>query len=259
MKTRLSLLALVVFVIAVVAVQPAFAQQYLENVQKWDMYGGYTHLNIYSKSIDMSQYGYNLSFGRNVKSWLALGFDFSNFNGTGAQGATGTALLQRLPLAAQGQLATNFPTLIPALPLIAVNVPVNASSMTFAAGTQFQVRKTKWVTPFFRPFLGAFHGKATGKAAAITATQLPPGVTSSTLNFVLASIPQATINKALTQDATNMGYGVGAGMDINLSKPIGVRVALDFIRTPLFGDRQNNVRVGFGLIYRFGGPALKNK
>jgi opacity protein-like surface antigen len=250
MKTRLSLLALVILVIAVVAVQPASAQQY---VQKWDAYGGYTYLNTPTNS--MSQYGYNLSFGRNINNWLALGADFSNFRGSGAQGATGTELAAKLPAAA---LAGLPPSLIPALPLIGVSVPVNLNTSTFAAGTQFQIRKTKWVTPFARPFLGLFHAKAQGDPLKITATTLPPGVTAATLTAVLASIPQATLNQALTQDATVMGYGVGGGVDLNLSKPIGVRVALDYIRTPLFGARQNNIRFGFGLIYRFGGE-IKHK
>jgi opacity protein-like surface antigen len=260
MNIRRSLVLFVVLVLGIAfAVQPASAQKYLEDVQKWDFYSGYTHLNLYSKTVNMTQYGYNLSFGRNLKSWLALGFDFSNFNGTSAQVNSGTALAGKLPASA---LAGVPQTLVPAVLATNFSVPFNASSTTFAAGTQFQVRKTKWVTPFFRPFLGAFHGKALGKAAQVTTVQpapLPEAAWQQLKTGLVAAVPQATLNKALTQDATNMGYGVGGGLDINLSKPIGVRVALDYIRTPLFGDRQNNIRVGVGLIYRFGGPALKSK
>lgn len=246
MLKRRSLLAVVVIaILTTVVIQSASAQV---SFQKWDMYGGYTYLNTPTNS--MSQYGYNLSFGRNINKWLALGADFSNFSGSGAQAATGTDLAAKLPPTV---LATLPASLAPALPYIKVNVPVNLNTTTFAAGTQFQLRKTKWVTPFFRPFLGAFHAKAQGKPSQITATQVPTGVTPQMLAAVLQSIPQPTLNKALTQDATVLGYGAGLGIDLNITRPIGIRFATDYIRTPLFGARQNNVRIGFGLIYRFGG------
>lgn len=249
-KHRSLLAVVVILLFTAMVVQSASAQQ---SFQKWDMYGGYTYLNTPTNG--MSQYGYNLSFGRNINKWLALGADFSNFRGSGAQVATGTSLAGSLPPAV---LATLPPTLGPALPYISVNVPVNLSTTTFAAGTQFQVRKYKWVTPFFRPFLGAFHARAQGKASEITPVSLPPGVTPEMLAAVLASIPQATLDKALEKNATVLGYGVGAGVDLNITKPIGIRVATDYIRTPLFGERQNNIRIGFGLIYRFGGE-VKSK
>lgn len=243
-KHRSLLTILVILLFAATVVQSASAQV---TYRKWDMYGGYTYLNTPTNSV--SQFGYNLSFGHNLNKWLALGMDFSNFRGEGAQQATGTDLALRLPPSVGGTLP---PQVLAALPYIGVNVPAHLSTTTFAAGTQFQVRKMKWVTPFFRPFLGAFHNKAQGQAAQITPTKLPPGVTPQMLAAVLASIPTDTLNKALTQDATVLGYGVGAGVDLNITRPIGIRFATDYIRTPLFGARQNNVRIGFGLIYRFG-------
>ncbi len=243
-KTRFLLVFVVILFFAALLVPSASAQV---TYRQWDMYGGYTYLNTPTNSV--SQYGYNLSFGRNLKHWLALGFDFSNFRGTGSQLATGSALASRLPSSVLSQLP---PELAPALPFITVNVPANLSTNTFAAGTQFQIRKNKWITPIFRPFVGAFHAKALGQASQITPVSLPAGVTPQMLAAVLQSIPQQTLNDALTQNATVMGYGVGAGFDLNISKPIGIRFATDYIRTPLFGARQNNIRIGFGLIYRFG-------
>lgn len=209
---RQLLVLFAVALIALIAVQPVHAQV---SFQKWDMYAGYTYLH--TPTMDLSQHGYNLSFGRNINHWLALGMDFSHFNGSGIQTA-------------------------PLTPSLSLNVPYDASTTTFAAGTQFQVRKVKWVTPFFRPFLGAFHTKAKGKPSQI---QLPPGVPSAILGMIPAS--------ELTKSDTILGYGAGGGIDINLSAPIGLRVSTDYIRTSLFDQKQNNVRVSFGLIYRFGG------
>ncbi len=243
-KHRSLLTTVVVLLFAATVVQSASAQV---TYRKWDMYGGYTYLNTPTNSV--SQYGYNLSFGHNLNNWLALGMDFSNFRGEGAQQATGGDLASRLPSSVG---ATLPPQVLAALPGISVNVPAHLSTTTFAAGTQFEVRKIKWVTPFFRPFLGVFHNKAQGQAAQITPVKLPTGVTPQMLAAVLASIPKETLDKALTQDATVLGYGAGAGVDINFTRPIGIRFSTDYIRTPLFGARQNNVRIGFGLIYRFG-------
>jgi len=254
MKIRRILLALLVLVCAVgVVVQPAAAQQY---VQKWDMYGGYTHLNIYSPSVNMSQYGYNLSFGRNINNWLALGADFSNFRGTGAQTTSGIKLAAKIP----PELLAGLPSSYQAAILgTSFNVPLNAETTTFALGTQFQLRKTKWITPIFGPFLGAFHSKGVGKAKLITAKD--PAINTllaPVLAGIVGSVPQPTLDKWMTQDATVLGYGVRGGLDFNLSKPIGLRISTEYIRTPLFGERQNNLRAGFGLIYRFGGE-IKHK
>lgn len=238
------LIAVALTVIVVVAVQPATAQI---TYQKWDMYAGYAYLN--TPTNDLTQHGYNMSFGRNLNKWLALGADFSRFNGSGAQAATGTEMAAKLPTSV---LQTLPPTLLPALPGIKLNVPLEANTTTFAFGTQFQLRKTKWVTPIFRPFLGAFHGRAEGDPAKIAPLVLPTGVTPQQFAAVMGLIPQDVLKKAVTQSDTCLGYGVGMGADFNISKPIGIRFTTDYIRTSLFDKKQNNVRIAFGLIYRFG-------
>jgi len=209
----------VLTIAALITIQPATAQD--QSVQKWDLYGGYSYLNTPTNSL--GQQGFNLSFGRNINRWLALGLDFSHFAGSGTQAMP-------LPAPLTGSL----------------NVPYDASTSTFAAGTQFQVRPNKWITPFFRPFLGAFHSSADAKVNEIV---LPPGVPPALLQAIPAS--------ELKRSDTVLGYGAGGGFDFNISTPIGIRVATDYIRTGLFGEHQNNVRVAFGLIYRFGGAISK--
>ena len=245
MNKVFALLAVVVLV--AVAVQPATAQV---SFQKWDMYGGYSYLN--TPTNNLTQHGFNTSFGRNINKWLALGMDFSHFNGSGPQFASGTELAAKIP----ASLLVGVPPSI--ISGVRLNVPIDASTTTFAAGTQFQVRKNKWVTPFFRPFLGAFHGTAEGNPSKITVAALPPGVPPALFAQLLASIPADVLKKAVTQSDTSLGYGVGGGFDINVSKPVGIRFAADYIRTSLFDKDQNNVRIATGLIYRFGGE-VKSK
>jgi opacity protein-like surface antigen len=245
---RKTLVFVAVIVIVAAAVQPAAAQQI--SFQKWDMYAGYSYLN--TPTNNLTQHGFNTSFGRNLNKWVALGMDFSHFNGSGPQVASGTELAARLP----ANLLVGIPPSI--ISGVRLNVPINASTTTFAAGTQFQVRKNKWVTPFFRPFLGAFHGSANGKPSQITAAVLPAGVPPALFAGLLASIPPDVLKKAVTQSDTSLGYGVGGGFDINVSKPVGIRFAADYIRTSLFDKKQNNIRIATGLIYRFGGE-VKSK
>jgi opacity protein-like surface antigen len=240
--------ALVALAILVLFVSAAVAQQ-TPSFQKWDMYAGYSYLNTPTNS--MSQHGFNLSFGRNVNRWVALGMDFSKHNGSGPQFATGSELATRLPASVLTALG---PGVAQVLPGVRVKLPVDASSATFAAGTQFQVRYNKWFTPFFRPFLGAFHGTANGDPKQIVPVKLPTGVTAQQFAGIM-SIPavQSALPNAVRQSDTCLGYGFGAGVDFNITKPIGIRWASDYIRTSLFDKDQNNFRMAFGLIYRFGG------
>jgi len=236
---RHSVLPLVVFgLFTTMLVQQATAQQY---VQKWDVYSGYAYLNTPTTSL--SQNGFNITVGRNLRNWIALGADFSYFNGAGAQ-AQGLA-----PLAASLPLSV-LQTLPPALAGATLQVPYNATTMTFAIGPQFQFRKKKWVTPFFHPFLGAFHSKVEGKVSEI---QPPAGVSAAQFAQVLALIPPAQLNAVLNQSDTVVGYGVGVGVDLNLTRPVAFRFTTDYIRTGLFASHQNNVRIATGIIYRFGG------
>lgn len=244
---------LIALAILMLVVSAATAQQ-APSFQKWDMYAGYSYLNTPTNSL--SQHGFNLSFGRNINRWVALGMDFSKHNGSGPQFATGSELATRLPASVLAGLPAGAAQLLPG---VRVKIPVDASSATFAAGTQFQVRYNKWFTPFFRPFLGAFHGTANGDAKQIVPVKLPTGVTPQQFAGIVSLIPQSTLQSAVRQSDTCLGYGFGAGVDFNITKPIGIRWATDYIRTSLFDKDQNNFRMAFGLIYRFGGEVEQKK
>jgi opacity protein-like surface antigen len=236
---------LVVFLAVALAVPSATAQL---TVQKWTFFTGYTHLQ--TPTTGLGQDGYNLSFGRNVNRWLGLGFDFSHLAGSGVQ----TQAVSNLVSPAQAQLlasALGLPAL-PALP--ALQVPYNASTLTFAVGPKFNLRKIERVTPFFNPFLGAFRNNSEGKLGEVPA---PSAALAPLWPTILGAAQKVVPASSLTQNALVMGYGVGGGVDLNITTPIGIRFTTEYIRTALYGGRQNNIRLSCGLLYRFGGAIGK--
>ena len=72
---------------------------------------------------------------------------------------------------------------------------------------------------------------------------------------------QRAIFRRLLDSATEppvlMFYGVGGGVDLNMSKHVGVRFAADFVHYKLFSDLlatgQNGVRLSVAPIFRLGG------
>jgi len=117
-------------------------------------------------------------------------------------------------------------------------IPFSATTYTFAAGPQFNLRNFKWVTLFARPGLGALHESASLQIPATLAplASLVPGLSPNLTNTVVF-------------------YGGGGGFDYNLSKHVAIRVSADFIRTHLFSDLLepcNGVRVSVGPVWRWG-------
>ena len=220
---RLVLLSIGLAVLATLATSlPALAQQ--EYVNRWDLYTAYSHLT--SPSVNLEQNGFNTSFGANLTRWLAVGGDFSVFKGDGSIALSNTTIA---------------PILAPFLGGLNPVVPFSATTYTFAAGPQFNLRKYKWVTLFARPGLGALHESASLQIPA----QLAP---------FAALVP--TLSPNLTN--TVVFYGAGGGFDYNMTKHVAIRVTADFIHTHLFSDLlepRNGVRVSVGPVWRWG--ALK--
>jgi opacity protein-like surface antigen len=97
---------------------------------------------------------------------------------------------------------------------------------TYLFGPQFSYRGNKRVTPFARVLLGA----SNLNAKAIEAGQ-----------------------SAEFSD-THFSYGVGGGVDIQVSKLISIRaVQADYIHTRFFGEGQHNGRLSFGVVFSLGG------
>jgi hypothetical protein len=215
-----------------------FAQQ--TYVNRFDAYAGYGYFS--TPSLSLNQNGFNGEFGWNVKSWVALGFDFSVFTGDNVitPNMLTPALQQTLGAEIAGLQAEGI---LP--PGYQLRMPTSSTTYTYSAGPQFNIRHFKPVTFFVRPALGSLHEVAT----------LHPGDPfASQVALVLAG-------PSLQKTDTVVFYGFGGGMDFNLSKHIGIRTAADYVHYNMFtnvlGSSQNSVRFSVGPTFRFGGNILK--
>lgn len=200
----------------------------------FDLYGGFTYLA--TPDIHLDQRGFHLQAGVNLKTWLSFGFDYSRSTGhtiitpnqltTSLQSTLGT---QFAALAAAGQLPPGY----------SLVVPFDATTQTFAAGFQPEIRHWTAVTLFVRPSIGAIHEDATLHAtdpiAAAVVAQLAPGGKKS--------------------DWTGF-YGFGGGADLNFGGHFSLRMQADFVRNHLFSDvlreSRNTVRLSIGPAVHFG-------
>jgi hypothetical protein len=212
--------------------RPAPAQQ--SYVGLFDLYGGFTYLS--SPDINLDQRGFHLQTGVNLRTWLAFGFDYST--STGHTDITPNLLTTSL----QTSLSTQFAGLAAAgqlPPGYSLVVPFNATTQTFAAGPQLEIRHWTAVTLFVRPSIGAIHENATLHAtdpiAAAVVAQLAPGGKKS--------------------DWTGF-YGFGGGAELNLGDHFSLRMQADFVRSHLFNDvlreSRNTVRLSVGPAVHFG-------
>ncbi len=206
----------------------AVAQQ--DYVSRFDAFGGYSYFS--SPKLNLVERGFNGEFGVNVKRWMALGADFSIFDGH-------TSLMpSELNPLIQAQLAPIFATLPPGT---VISVPYDARTYTFSAGPQINIRHWKPITPFIRPAFGVLHEDVTAKPNTPLTTAL------------VAQLLGASGKKS----DTVIFYGFGGGLDFNFSKHVALRVGADFVHTHLFGHLlnggRNSIRVSAGPAFRWGG------
>jgi hypothetical protein len=205
-----------------------FSQQ--DYVSRFDTFGGYSYFT--SPKLNLVERGFNGEAGVNIKRWLALGFDFSVFNGHSS------LMASELNPTVQAQLAPLLSTLPAGFVL---SVPFDATTYTYSAGPQINIRHWKPVTFFVRPGLGALHETVTAKPNSVLTTGLvnsligPSGQTSDTVVF----------------------YGFGGGIDWNVSKHFAVRTAADLAHFTVFesllNGGRNAIRFSIGPAFRFGG------
>jgi len=205
----------------------AFAQQ--EFVPRYVGFTAYSYLN--SPKLNLAERGFNAEGGFNWKRWIAIGADYSIFNGHSSLGP------QDLTPALQMQLAAVVP------PGVFISLPFTSTTYTLTAGPQFNYRHFKWVTLFARPAIGAMHETArlrpnTPLATALVGQLVPSGKKTDVEPY----------------------YGVGGGFDVNASKNWGVRVTFDFVHVTLFSgflnEGRNSLRISVGPWFGFG-PNVK--
>jgi opacity protein-like surface antigen len=102
-----------------------------------------------------------------------------------------------------------------------------ASLYNFLAGPQVKARRGR-VTPFAE----ALFGVARARVSA-TIDDLNAGRTS------------------LSDSETKFAYALGGGLDINVSERIAIRaIHADYLRTRFGDERQNNLRLSFGIVFK---------
>jgi hypothetical protein len=209
------------------------------DVQRYDVYAGFAGFE--TPYLNLAQRGYHLQVGDNLRSWLAVGFDFSQ--GTGNNSLSPKVLKPSLQQELGGELAVLVEEgVIPANYQLVV--PLHALSETFALGPQLQYRHFKPVTLFVRPSLGAIRQRVTPHPtdpiqAAVVAQLVPSGTKLDWQGF----------------------YGFGGGADLYATHHLGIRAQADLVYWQLFNDLLAHgtwtTRYGGGITYRFGGDIPK--
>jgi len=229
------------FILAAVFSFPLYATAQQTDVERFDLYSGFTFFN--SPSLNLAEHGYHLQAGYNATRILTLGFDYSIV--TGHNSLTPNLLTDSLQL----QVATALKDLALAgllPPGYQLSVPTDSTTQTFAAGTQFSYRHFVPVTLFVRPDLGAIREEATphprDPIAALIVQQLAPsGHKTSWTSF----------------------YGFGGGLDWNVTRHLALRFQADQVYNHLFNDLLKDsrwtTRASAGLAFRFGGNILEGK
>lgn len=209
-----------------------FAQQ--DYVGVFDLYNGFAWFD--SPSANLAERGYHLQAGVNLRTWLAMGFDYSIVEGN----VTLVPNLLKPSLQTQigGQLAAlESAGLLP--PGYQVAVGTASTTQTFAGGPQWEFRHFRQVTFFAHPSIGAIHEVATPHPSdpvttAIVAQLAPSGRIRDWEPF----------------------YGFGGGFELNFVRFASLRIQADYVHNDLFSnilkEPRNTVRLSVGPAFHFG-------
>jgi hypothetical protein len=223
---RSSFVLLLVFLSLSVVTCVAQKQEY---VGQYDAYFGYAYLTTPNMNLD--ERGWQAQFGYNYRRWVALGFDTSYFGGN-------TSLtVPMLNNATQAKLAPFLPLLPPGYTIYA---PYHANTYTITGGPQFNYRGFKWVTLFIHPDIGAMH----------QSVQVHPQ------DPIIHLIATGLLGPSMSTSQWVGFYGVGGGIDLNVSKHVGIRLQSDWVYTQLFQNLLRNPqytwRMSASPTFRFG-------
>jgi len=117
-------------------------------------------------------------------------------------------------------------------------VGMHSRSQTYATGPQMNYRHFRKVTLFIHPDLGAIHETAL-----------------ATPNDLISRAMVAQMAPGGTKTDWTYFYGVGGGVNFNVTRHVLLKVHVDFVRDHLFSDllnSRNSVRFSIGPFFQFG-------
>jgi len=200
-----------------------------EYVSQYDAYFGFAYLTTPNMNLD--ERGWQAQFGYNYRRWVALGFDTSYFGGNSS------LTVPMLNNATVAKLAPVLPYLPPGY---TVWSPYHANTYTITGGPQFNYRHFKYVTLFIHPDIGAMYQMITVH---------PP-------DPIMSGIVTQLIGPSMKTSQWVGFYGVGGGVDLNVSKHVGIRLQSDWVYTNLFDNLLKNPqytwRMSASPTFRFG-------
>lgn len=208
-----------------------FAQQ--TDVRQYSIYNGFTYFE--TPALNLAEHGYHLQVGRNMKTWVAIGFDYSIVSGHNSLTPDVLKPALRTELEQEIEFLISIGQLPPGYQLV---VPTDAFSQTFALGPQFEYRHYKPVTLFVRPSIGAIRQRVTPHPTDPFATQVVETLVPS---------GEKTDWEAF--------YGFGGGFDWYATRHFALRMQSDLVYWHLFDDLLANggwtVRFSVGPTFRF--------
>jgi hypothetical protein len=203
------------------------AQQ--EYVGHYDAYFGFAYLT--TPNMNLAQRGWQAQFGYNYRRWLAFGFDTSYFGGNSS------ITLPQLNNATLAKLSPILPLLPPGYRVWA---PYHANTYTITGGPQFNYRHFKYVTLFIHPDIGAMH----------------QSVNVHPQDQIMTGIVTGLLGPGMKTSQWSGFYGVGGGVDLNVSTHVAIRLQSDWVYTTLFQDLLRNPqytwRMSASPTFRFG-------
>ncbi len=233
----------------------AFAQQ--SYVARYDVFTGFSYLN--SPKLNLQQRGFNTQIGVNLRRWLAFGVDYSIQEGRAALVPNDLKTQYAAPLnglVAEGKAGMLAGYGFPAAYFTGYTLfaPFDATTQTYTVGPQLVYRPKGKLAYFIHPSVGAIHEN-------ISLNPHDAFTQHIVLPALLGQLPGTTpILKSTKPNDTTYFYGLGGGLDYNLTKHFHLRADLEFVHVYLYSgllaNSRNSVRLSFGPTFSFG-PNVK--
>jgi len=210
----------------------ALGQQ--DYIGQFDVYSAYTYLR--SPLLNLGESGFHTQVGTNPAKWYSMGFDFSATAGDTV--LVPTMLKSSVQQAIASQLAAYGLSNVP------IAVPLHSRTQSYAMGPQLNYRRLRFATLFIHPDLGAMHE-----------TALPHPNTTTPSQQVITTMLISQMAPTGTKEDWVAFYGVGGGVDLNVTRHVGVKIHVDLVHDHLFSDLlpgRNTVRFSVGPSFHFG-------